>query len=207
MRLLCLLILWSYNLYSQNITHYYDENGKKITFKDYNDKLASFKYVNYSIYNDTAAFQKLYLVRNEGKLDTEKLDLLKKYLVNSSKKELNPDNVIVIIYTAPLNYFDNDNPYIFDISKNKKIKDLHKLEDINLYWFMHSNNIRHIKKYNGKIEWIEDKYNTFPKLFMEYVCHIGSHIIIKPNGEYLVRYCMETGADSLLQDIEEYKKG
>ncbi|MCW4467569.1 hypothetical protein OGH69_01185 [Flavobacterium sp. MFBS3-15] len=213
MKYLCLFLIFSVHCFSQNKdkkVYYFDENWKPTTEHNFK-KNQSEEYITRYFDMDTAYIAKTFLFENYGKLQQEQYQGVKKHLENISGRILDTTKPIVISYIS-LNDPSDINPNtrrmnIYDTSRHDEMKKMDKRTDINLIWLQHAGNEPEKGRYRRNIDWYFDKDDYIAKTFLEYNCHIGSLIIIMPDGSYLSYYCIEKILHEANNVIDKMKKG
>lgn len=189
--------------------YYYDENWLPITEQSFKKVEADRSLITRHFDIDTAYVAKIFLFENYGKLESKHFNAIKKRLENLSGNKLDTSKTIVINYISavePLSINpENGKVNIYDTSKWKDYKQLKKRTDINLLWLQHPDNSLYIGRYNKDVNWIFDKDDYIAKTFLEHNCHIGSLILIKPDGSYLAFYCIEKASGEINDIIDKFK--
>ncbi|MCW4467567.1 hypothetical protein OGH69_01175 [Flavobacterium sp. MFBS3-15] len=210
MKYLCLFLLIGIQCIGQNKkSYFFDENWNAITEKAFrqtevgNDKFSQFFEL------DTANVGKVYLFENYGELETKHFEAIRKHLEKLSGKALDISKPIVINYVSAIDPTSR-NPAtgrinIYDTSDYKGNRKTKKRTDINLLWLQHPANKSEIDRYSKKVTWLFDKDDYIAKTFLEYNCHIGSLIVINPDGSYLAYYCIERAFREIDEIIDRMK--
>lgn len=189
-------------------TYYFDEQWKPITESIFKKVEKEGNHITRIFDTDTAYIGKIFLFENYGKLNNVTFKAVKDHLGDISGKTVDEGKPIVINYISDVNDpSDTGKPYIHDISNWKQVGKLKKRADINLFWIQHENNKPHISRYSKSVNWFFDKDGFIARILLEYNCHIGSFIVLKPDGSYLAYYCIERAYDDILNIIDKFRKG
>ncbi len=190
-------------------SYFFDENWLPLTEKAFQqtevgkDKFSKFFEL------DTANIGKVYLFENYGQLESNHLAAIKKRLEKLSGKPLDTSKPIIISYVSAVDPTSRnpktDRVNIYDTSRDKDLKKIGKRRDVTLLWLQDSDNISYIKRYSKKVNWLFDDEDYIANTFLEYNCHIGSIIVIMPDGAYLAYYCIEKANGEINAILDKMK--
>jgi len=195
--------------YKDKRVYYFDENWKSTSGQSFKKIETDESKITTYFDMDTAYIAKIFLFENYGKLESGHLAFVKKHLEKVSGRPLDATKPIVINYVSAIDP-NSKNPAtgrvnIYDTSNYKGNQNTKKRTDINLLWLQHPDNKPEIGRYSKKVNWLLDNDNYIAKTFLEYNCHIGSLIIIMPDGSYLAYYCIERIFDEIDEVIDRMK--
>lgn len=178
------VILVTNNLFSQDKEKmYYNTRFDSIGEKEFYNLL---KKENYSYNGFELADQLAYVLyqpKTKGKLSTEELSALNKYLLEMGTID---NEITVIIYYPGKDYCNkkdrNSTWNIFDVDYSKEVK---KINSINHFWiYKNDEDLQYY--YPKKVKWKNDEGQFIENLFfkMHYPCF--SSAIIDKDGNYIL---------------------
>jgi len=184
LNLVYFVILLTSNLFSQNKEKkYYNTSFDSIGEKEFYNLLKRDNY-NYNSFElaDQHAYV-LYQRKAKGKLSTDELAELNKYLLNMGSID---NKINVIIYYPGKDYCNkkegNSTWNIFDSDYSKEVK---KINTVNQFWIYKSDeDLKYY--YPKKVQWRKDEGQFIENLFfkMHYPCF--SSAIIDEDGNYIL---------------------
>jgi hypothetical protein len=121
----------------------------------------------------------------KGKITKQKLDSIRTYLSNSSDKEINENNTLIINYFPGIDRCNSGsgNP----ILRKKYSRYLQKINNIeNVSQFFVYKSIKGTKKYGKELEWIPDKSTLIEMTFFPFHYNCGSYALIDEDGNFYV---------------------
>ena len=181
---LTFLVIFLGTAYSQNSNKkefLYDENWKLIEMSDFKDKIKDSKYTYKLFENDTAYVGKILLREEIGKITNDDRTLLINYLKKITNSEVDSTkNIIINFFFKP--EIKPNGSCIDNYTSDSKYKRYFKKNSNDIQFFIIQ------KDYNYKKKNVfEDNEGFIQKLLFKYYFDCGNYIIIKPNGEFLLR--------------------
>jgi len=164
-----------------------NENGKEIKEQTFYNAIKSIKKRHLYFENDTLQYHVIFLKEKYGQLSKKELITLKSYLLAVSGRKIDSTENIVINYltaSSSLNESSNYGKSNWNILDRNYLRKLHKIANINQFWF-HSSITENLKYYHQKrINWIVDKDNLLKRMFFPFETPYENYLLIKPNGAY-----------------------
>lgn len=156
---------------------YFDVDNKEISKKDFEEKRSTNSVLD--IQEDKNNHHKL--IQREEKGNVKEIEALISKLEDVSKKTLNSNKPIVIIYYPgedPCNSSGDTK------SVSKRHKELeHSISKANFIYIYKDH--KGLEKFGDEVKWIKDPDQTIEKLFFKYHYPCKSFVVISKNGNYI----------------------
>lgn len=188
--------------------YYIEQNGTlNPTTQAYFEKSIDYnKNVDVYLENDTSEIAVLYVRRREGKLDSEKMNLLRKYLKQISGGAVIENHLIIINYITSVPVIEPKEPISNWYILNKNYTTRLKKETPNYYFIYNEAQTEAKNHYNRKyIKLYPDTGSNLLKLLFPAEANYGNAAVIRPDGTFIT-YLGEYGPDEVYRMIESFKK-
>ncbi|WP_435415498.1 hypothetical protein [Polaribacter aestuariivivens] len=121
----------------------------------------------------------------KGEISKQKLDSIRTVLSNSSKKEINKNDILIINYFPGLDRCNSGQGSSFLRQKySRYLRKIKKTENVSQFFVYKS--FEGTKKYGRKLEWIPDDTNLIEKTFFPLHYNCGSFALIDKNGNFYI---------------------
>lgn len=192
-----------YNSFGQTKEIYLNDDLKSISESEFNETTKELTY-NLKFDLDTLIVNIKVLRVKKGIISKQKLDSIKVNLSESSGKEINESDIIIINYFPGLDRCNSGTGSSFLREKySRYLRKINKNEDVSQFFVYKT--IEGTKKYGRKLEWIPDNGNLIEKTFFPIHYNCGSFALIDENGNYYLtkgEYDIEKIID-LIKDKEK----
>lgn len=172
---------FSYSQNSDKKEFLYDENWKLIEMKDFKEKIKNRNYTYKFVENDTAYIGKILFREEIGKITINDRGLVVDYLKKITNSEVDSTkNIVINFFFKPEN--KPNGSCIDHYTSDNKYKRYFKKNNSDVQFFITQKNYNYKKK-----NVFEDNEDFIRELLFKYYFSCGNYIIIKPNGEFLLR--------------------
>ncbi|WP_147299205.1 hypothetical protein [Winogradskyella eximia] len=178
---LVIFLAFGYSQNSNKKEFLYDENWKTIEMSEFKDKIKDSKYTYKLFENDTVYVGKILLREEIGKITTDDRTQLIKYLRKITNSEVDSTkNIIINFFFKP--EFKPNGSCIDNYTSDNKYKRYFKKSANDIQFFVTQKDYAYQKK-----NVFQDNDDFIRELLFKYYFDCGNYIIIKPNGEFLLR--------------------